>query len=94
MMRRYRTVDVFTRKMFGGNPLAVVLDGDGLDDSQMQAIAKEFNYSETSFIRRPLNPQHTAEVRIFTPSITVAVLLLGARAERSPGELCARVTMR
>jgi trans-2,3-dihydro-3-hydroxyanthranilate isomerase len=71
MMRRYRTVDVFTRKMFGGNPLAVVLDGDGLDDSQMQAIAKEFNYSETSFIRRPLNPQHTAEVRIFTPRAEV-----------------------
>jgi trans-2,3-dihydro-3-hydroxyanthranilate isomerase len=70
-MRRYRTVDVFTRKMFGGNPLAVVLDSDGLDDAQMQAIAKEFGYSETSFVRRPLNPQHTAEVRIFTPKAEV-----------------------
>jgi trans-2,3-dihydro-3-hydroxyanthranilate isomerase len=70
-MRRYRTVDVFTRKMFGGNPLAVVLDSDGLDDGQMQAIAKEFGYSETSFVRRPLDPQHTAEVRIFTPKAEV-----------------------
>jgi len=67
MTRRYRTVDVFTEKMFGGNPLAVVLDADDLDDGHMQAIAKEFNYSETSFVRRPLNPRHTAEVRIFTP---------------------------
>jgi trans-2,3-dihydro-3-hydroxyanthranilate isomerase len=71
MPRRYRTVDVFTRTMFGGNPLAVVLDADGLDDSQMQAIAKEFNYSETSFVRRPLSPRHAAEVRIFTPSTEV-----------------------
>jgi trans-2,3-dihydro-3-hydroxyanthranilate isomerase len=71
MSRRYRTVDVFTRTMFGGNPLAVVLDADGLDDSQMQAIAKEFNYSETSFVRQPLNSRHTAEVRIFTPSTEV-----------------------
>lgn len=71
MLKHYRTVDVFTRTKFGGNPLAVVLDADGLDDRQMQAIAKEFNYSETSFIRRPSNPQYTAEVRIFTPTTEV-----------------------
>ena len=59
--------------MFGGNPLAVVLDADDLDDGHMQAIAKEFNYSETSFVRRPLNPRHTAEVRIFTPRAELAV---------------------
>jgi PhzF family phenazine biosynthesis protein len=40
-------------------------------DRQMQAIAKEFNYSETSFVRRPSSAQHTAEIRIFTPSTEV-----------------------
>ncbi len=68
MLRRYQTVDVFTETLFGGNPLAVVLDGDGLSDAQMQAIAREFNYSETTFVRRPRDPQHTAEVKIYTPA--------------------------
>ena len=45
MQRRYITVDVFTDRAFGGNPLAVVLDADGLSTAQMQAIATEFNYS-------------------------------------------------
>jgi hypothetical protein len=44
MQRRYITVDVFTDRAFGGNPLAVVLDADGLSTAQMQAIAVEFNY--------------------------------------------------
>src|ERR1700731_388497 len=47
---RYVTIDVFTDRMFGGNPLAVVLDAAGLSTSQMQAIAIEFNYSETTFV--------------------------------------------
>jgi trans-2,3-dihydro-3-hydroxyanthranilate isomerase len=47
MQRRYVTVDVFTDRPFGGNPLAVVLDAGGLSTAQMQAIASEFNYSET-----------------------------------------------
>ena len=68
MSRAYRTVDVFTQVRFGGNPLAVVLDADGLSDGQMQAIATEFNYSETSFVCRADNPAHTAKVRIFTPA--------------------------
>ena len=67
MKRRYVTVDVFTETKFGGNPLAVVLDAEGLDGAQMQAIAKEFNYSETTFVLPPVDPAHTAHVRIFTP---------------------------
>jgi len=67
MQRRYITVDVFTDRAFGGNPLAVVLDAGGLSTAQMQAIATEFNYSETTFVLPPQNPGHDAEVRIFTP---------------------------
>jgi trans-2,3-dihydro-3-hydroxyanthranilate isomerase len=59
------TVDVFTTQRFGGNPLAVVLDAEGLTTSQMQALAAEFNYSETTFVLPPANPSHTAHVRIF-----------------------------
>lgn len=66
MQRRYVTVDVFTRQLFGGNPLAVVFDAQGLETAQMQAIATEFNYSETTFILPPQDPRHTARVRIFT----------------------------
>src|SRR6516225_499703 len=68
MQRHYVTVDVFTDRMFGGNPVAVVLDADGLSASQMQAVAVEFNYSETTFVLRASQPNHTARVRIFTPS--------------------------
>lgn len=67
MERRFVTVDVFTDRPFGGNPLAVVLDGDGLDDAAMQTIAREFNLSETAFILPPGDPANTANVRIFTP---------------------------
>lgn len=71
MQRRYVTADVFTDRMFGGNPLAVVLDADGLSSGQMQSIALEFNYSETTFVLPPDDPAHTAKVRIFTPRIEV-----------------------
>ena len=64
MQRRYITVDVFTDRAFGGNQLAVVLDAGGLTTQQMQAIATEFNYSETTFVLPPRNPGHDAEVRI------------------------------
>ncbi len=67
MERRYVTVDVFTGRMFGGNPLAVVLDAQGLTGAQMQSIAAEFNYAETTFVLPPRDPKHTAQVRIFTP---------------------------
>ena len=69
--RRYVTVDVFTQQVFGGNPLAVVLDAQGLTTAQMQAIASEFNYSETTFVLPPRDPEHTAHVRIFTARIEV-----------------------
>ena len=68
MPRRYVTVDVFTDQPFGGNPLAVVLDAEGLDDRAMQAVAREFNYSETTFVLPPRDPAHAAQVRIFTPA--------------------------
>jgi trans-2,3-dihydro-3-hydroxyanthranilate isomerase len=61
------TVDVFTEHRFGGNPLAVFPDARGLSDAQMQALAAEFNLSETTFVLPPDNPQHDARVRIFTP---------------------------
>lgn len=63
----FHGVDVFTTTRFGGNPLAVVLGADTLSDAQMLAIAREFNWSETTFVCRPLDPRHTARVRIFTP---------------------------
>ncbi|HLG84869.1 MAG TPA: PhzF family phenazine biosynthesis protein [Bradyrhizobium sp.] len=66
MQRRYITVDVFTDRAFGGNPLAVVLDAQGLTTAQMQAIATEFNYSETTFVLPARESGHDAEVRIFT----------------------------
>ena len=66
MQRRYVTVDVFTDRAFGGNPLAVVLDAGGLSTAQMQAIATEFNYSETTFVLPPQDAAHDAQVRIFT----------------------------
>src|SRR5438105_4474306 len=66
MQRRYINVDVFTDRAFGGNPLAVVLDAGGLSTAQMQAIATEFNYSETTFVFPPRNSANDAQVRIFT----------------------------
>jgi trans-2,3-dihydro-3-hydroxyanthranilate isomerase len=67
MQRRYATADVFTDKSLSGNPVAVVLDAEGLTNAQMQALAVEFNYIETTFVLPPQNPAHTAHVRIFTP---------------------------
>jgi trans-2,3-dihydro-3-hydroxyanthranilate isomerase len=71
MQRCYVTTDVFTDQVFGGNPLAVVLDAEGLSTAQMQSIALEFNYSETTFVLPPDHYAHTAKVRIFTPRIEV-----------------------
>ena len=61
------TVDVFTDRPFGGNPLAVFPDARGLTEAEMQALAAEFGYSETTFVLPPRDPAHTARVRIFTP---------------------------
>src|ERR1700722_10861957 len=67
MTRRFQTLDVFTETELAGNPLAVVLDAEGLDDARMQAIAAEFNLSETVFVLEPRNAINSARVRIFTP---------------------------
>ena len=67
MSRRFVTLDVFTTQPHAGNPLAVVLDGEGLDSAAMQTIAREFNLSETVFVFPPENPGHRAAIRIFTP---------------------------
>ena len=63
---RYVTADVFTGRQFGGNPLAVVLDGRGLSAELMLAVTREFNYSETTFVLPP-ERGGAARVRIFTP---------------------------
>jgi trans-2,3-dihydro-3-hydroxyanthranilate isomerase len=67
--RRYRLrwVDVFTDRALAGNPLAVVLQAEGLSTVQMQAIARETNLSETTFVLPPEKREHAAKVRIFTP---------------------------
>jgi trans-2,3-dihydro-3-hydroxyanthranilate isomerase len=67
MNYRFHTCDVFTRNRFGGNPLAVLPDAEGLSSGQMQQIAREFNYSETTFVLPP-EQGNTRKVRIFTPA--------------------------
>jgi len=67
MQVRFVTVDVFTDRKFGGNQLAVVPEAAALTSAQMQSIAAEFNYAETTFVLPPQNVSHTAQVRIFTP---------------------------
>ncbi len=63
----FHTLDVFTERRFGGNPLAVLTDARGLTTAQMTAIAREFNLSETVFVMPPDDPAHSRRVRIFTP---------------------------
>jgi trans-2,3-dihydro-3-hydroxyanthranilate isomerase len=70
-MLAFHTLDVFTDTAFAGNPLAVVLGADGLTTAQMQTIAREFNLSETIFVQRPVDPAHTARVRIFFPTAEI-----------------------
>ena len=62
----FETVDVFTETRFGGNQLAVFTDARGLTDAEMQSLAAEMNYSETTFVLPPEDPANTARVRIFT----------------------------
>ncbi|HZH28867.1 MAG TPA: PhzF family phenazine biosynthesis protein [Azospirillaceae bacterium] len=64
----YMTVDVFTDRPFGGNPLAVFTDPQGLDDTTMRRLANELNLSETVFLLPPETPEGTRKVRIFTPA--------------------------
>lgn len=69
MGRAFHTLDVFTREPLTGNPLAVVASAEDLDGSRMQAIAREFNLSETVFLLPPVDARHRARVRIFTPAV-------------------------
>ena len=67
MARRFYTLDVFTDEALSGNPLAVVLDSDGLDQDAMQTIATEFNLSETVFVFPPDKEENRARIKIYTP---------------------------
>jgi len=67
MRRRFVTLDVFTSQRFAGNPVAVVLDAEGLPDLTLKAVAREFNLSETVFVLPARCPAHRARLRIFTP---------------------------
>ena len=103
MQLPFHTLDVFTDRRFGGNPLAVVHDADRLSGEAMQAIAREFNLSETVFVLKPENPAHSARIRIFTPArelsfaghptIGAAVLLAQLRAPATNGERDAIVAL-
>jgi trans-2,3-dihydro-3-hydroxyanthranilate isomerase len=64
---RYLTADVFTDVAFGGNQLAVFPDARGIPEHRLQDVAREFNFSETTFVFPPSDPAHTRQVRIFTP---------------------------
>jgi len=93
--RRYCVYDVFTAERLAGNPLAIVLDCEGLDLAAMQSIAREFNLSESVFVLPPENPKHRARIRIFTPdyempfaghpTVGTAVALAEAGGEASDG---------
>ena len=95
MAYAFETVDVFTESQFGGNPLAVFPDARGLSDAGMQALAAEFNLSETTFVLPPGDKANTARMRIFNrtaempfaghPSIGTAYVL--ARAGLAPGDM-------
>lgn len=95
MKRRFVTLDVFTTRRHAGNPLAVVLQSEGLDTEAMQAIAREFNLSETVFVSPPEKPGHRAAVRIFTPGAelpfaghpTIGTAVWLALTDHAAGEL-------
>lgn len=70
-MTAYFVYDVFTEAAFGGNQLAVIPDGRGHAEDKLQKIAREFNFSETVFLYPADNPDHTAKVRIFTPTAEI-----------------------
>ncbi|MEP2533188.1 PhzF family phenazine biosynthesis protein [Shimia sp.] len=70
-MTNYLVYDVFSQSPFGGNQLAVIPDATALPEHDLQRIAREFNFSETTFVYPPADPQNTARVRIFTPTMEV-----------------------
>lgn len=70
-MTEYLVYDVFTDTPFGGNPLAIIPDARDVPEARLQKIAREFNFSETTFVFPPEDPAHTACVRIFTPNAEI-----------------------
>ena len=68
---KYFTVDVFTNQRFGGNQLAVIPDASEIPEDLLQKIAREFNFSETTYVYPPDNPSNDCKVRIFTPGLEV-----------------------
>lgn len=97
-LRAFKQVDVFTSSPLGGNPLAVIMEGEGLSDEQMKAIARWTNLSETTFVLPPENPQADYRVRIFTPDTefpfaghptlgTAHALLESGIALKTPGHI-------
>ncbi|HEY0061743.1 MAG TPA: PhzF family phenazine biosynthesis protein [Telluria sp.] len=96
--RRFKQVDVFTRVPLLGNPLAVVLDGDGLPEAQMHALTRWTNLSETTFVLPPTSPLADYRVRIFSPGTefsfaghptlgTAHALLEAGLQPKTPGRL-------
>ena len=93
MKHTFHTLDVFTTRRFSGNPLAVVLNADGLSAEQMQTITGEFNLSETTFVMKPEDAGNTAKVRIFYPKgempfaghPTIGTAILLAEMKHKPG---------
>ena len=71
MIHRFVTCDIFTSRVFGGNPLAVFPDAREIPDESLQQIAREFNLSETVFIYPPSDSTHTRRLRIFTPAAEI-----------------------
>ncbi len=104
MGRRYATLDVFTNTQMTGNPLAVVLESEGLSDEDMLKIAGEFNLPETVFVFPPENPGHSATIRIFTPrmelpfaghpTVGTAILMATERFGNLDGEQDAVVVLK
>lgn len=98
IVRRFKQVDVFTQQPFKGNPLAVILEANGLTDAQMQNIARWTNLSETTFVLPATDPLADYHVRIFTPESempfaghptlgTAHALLEEGLRPKSPGQL-------
>ena len=96
--RQFMQVDVFTDKPFRGNPVAVVLEGNGLSAEEMQAISNWTNLSETTFVCEPEDPRADYRLRIFTPRSEIPfaghptlgsawALLESGRMPRVPGRL-------
>jgi trans-2,3-dihydro-3-hydroxyanthranilate isomerase len=100
-MFTYHLLDVFTTRPYTGNPLSVVLGAGDLTTAQMQTIAREFNLSETIFVRPPADPAHTASVRIFFPTAeipfaghpTIGCAVLLAEQAHGPGDWDATITL-